>query len=338
MTPGASGMTLPVSKGKRADMLAIREVLCATTIENPADSALRYSFFVAEQFQCALHVLHASDGALDQVRNRYLSSAQRTERLLSCRRLRKRLDELVRGLPKVGAARAMSHVADGSWAEALLAFSERQRADVIVLPSSTENAAGSVSSGLRVDQVAQRTPCPLLTVPATELDAAPQLKRILLALEPAATTGSLVEWTALWAHRFGAVVRLLYCEPCRSGAGATHPRWQREVEDKLRKLDVRVEDCLVGSGSDLAERVVAHASLAASDLIVMSTSLRDDTECRVLGAVRQRSAKPVLSVRLTPPDRLFVDPALKRELGAMAREARGQAIPGELWRHVARAS
>lgn len=303
-------------QGKRTDMISIREILCATEIERPPHCGLRYSLFIAEQFQCSLHVLHACEGVCSQLPNRYVSSAERMEQALASHRLRERLDAVVRAVPTQGPGRAMSHIADGSWTESLLAFSERQRADVIVLDASSEGGTGSTWSGALVDQLAQRTACPLVTVPSTALDAPLRLKRLLLVVEPEATTGLLIDWAVSWASRCGAAVRLFYCEPPAAGSasGLTRPRWQHEVEDKLRVADVELTGSVAGSRMGIVESVLAEASLDASDLIMMSQNLRDDDERHVVGAVRRRSSAPVFSLRHSPPDRLFVDPALEREI------------------------
>lgn len=308
-------------------MVAIREVLCATKLEHPADAALRYSFLVAERFQCPLHVLHASelDGGLKA--NTYLSSAKRMAQVLATHRLRERLDEVVRAVPASEAARATSHVADGNWTEAVLAFSERQRADVIVLGSSLEDSAGHATNAGRIDHFAERTPSPLLTVPDAELDP-PRIRRVLLALDPDATTGALLEWAALWTRRFGAVLSLFYCGLSRETA-APRARWQHEITSKLRTAGVEVTDQLAGSRVDLAGKLLAQASLAASDLIMLSASLRDDKEGRVVGPIRRRSSLPVLSVQHTPPDRLFVDPSLDPEaISASAPPSTASAAAG----------
>lgn len=293
-------------------MVAIREVLCATKLEHPADAALRYSFFVAEQFRCPLHVLHASDVDGASPPNTYLSSMKRMAQVLATHRLRERLDEVVRAVPASEAARATSHVAEGSWTEALLAFSERQRADVIVLGSSLEDGAGHATNAAPIDHFAERTPSPLLTVPDAELGA-PQIRRVLLAVDANATTGSLIEWATLWAHRFGAAVSLFYCDPSPSDVGMPRARWQHEVEAKLRNAGVEVTDHLTGPRIGLADRVLTQASLAASDLIMLSAKLCDENDGRVVGPIRRRSALPVLSVHHAPPDRLFLDPALDAE-------------------------
>ncbi|MFZ5896400.1 MAG: hypothetical protein ACOY0T_35425 [Myxococcota bacterium] len=139
---------------------------------------------------------------------------------------------------------------------------------------------------------------------------------MLLALDPEATTGSLVEWAALWAQRFGAVVRLFYCEPPLLRARQARARWQHEAEGTLRAAGVQIDDCIAVSRASLAERVLSQASLDSSDLIMMSASLRDDTDTRILATIRRRSSAPVLSVRHAPPDRLFVDPALDPDVTA----------------------
>lgn len=293
-------------------MVAIREVLCATKLEHPADAALRYSFFVAEQFRCPLHVLHASEADGVPPPNTYVSSMERMAHVLATHRLRERLDEVVRAVPAPDAARATSHVAEGNWTEALFAFSERQRADVIILGSSLEDSTGRATNAALIDQFAQRTASPLLTVPDAELGA-PRVRRMLLALDADATTGALVEWAALWAHRFGAVVSLFYCEPSRPDSVAPRARWQHEVEGKLQKAGVEVVGHAGAPRAGLAERVLTHASLDASDLIMLSASLCDHNDGRIVGPIRRRSALPVFSVRHAPPDRLFLDPALDPE-------------------------
>lgn len=287
---------------KRAEMVSVREVICGTELDKPAESALRYSFFVTERFHSSLHVLHAHDGGGECGANRYVSSAERMQRLLANHRLRERLDAVVRSVTTSATAHAMSHVADGTWTEAVFAFSERQHADVVVLGSS-ENQAGAS----RIDQLAQRTRCPLLSVPAHQHAGPPRLKRILLALEPEEDGGALLEWATLWARQFGASVRLLFCE----GPSSESARWQREFEGKLRSAGLTLSHCRASLRSEIAERVQSEAALGESDLIMMSANLRDDRDRSVAALVRRTGAAPLLSVRHARPDRLFIDPALE---------------------------
>lgn len=307
-------------------MATIHDVLCATNAENPAYSGLRYSFFIAEQFQCSLQVLHAWEGSGTSPSNTYVDSSQ----ILASHRLRERLDAIIRAVPSAGAGRATSHVADGKWSKAVLAFCERQRADLIVLAAPAPDQVGSGADG--IDHVVARAACPVLTVPAVERAAPPRLRKMLLAVDADATTGLLVDWAALWASRFDALVQVLYCEQSRPDTGAPRARWQFEVEEKLRKARVNTEICFARPGASPSERVVAEASAGGCDLILMSASLREAANRRVVRTVRQFSPVPVLSVGQVLPDRLFSDPAPRQVDAAWIDEGGAQAaIRAEQW-------
>lgn len=306
-------------------MVKIRELLCATDIDAPADSALRYSFFITERFGCALHLLHATEqGGLAAS----TSGAARMELRLKARRLRERADEVARSGCDPRAESATSHVAGGTWSNALLGLSERQRTDVIVL-GSVARGEGSRASVLNVSSFAQRTPCPVLTVPAAEVASRPCIDRILLALDPEATTGELIQWAALWARTFGAAVRLLYCEPTRPDAGATLARWQREAQAQLRIAGVQtLDECVVGTRPRLAEGILARASHDASDLIVMNASPYGDVEGCVVAAVRRDSKALVMSLRHNPPAPLFIDSGRLRERASWPRAGAELGLTG----------
>lgn len=286
-------------------MITLRELLCATDLEKPARAALRYSFFVAEQFQCPLHVLHVWETNESQRPNTYVSGAERMERAVAAHALRAQLDVVVRAVPTGAQGRATTHVAEGRLAETLLGFAERQRADVLVLGNEAlETSAGGPRESL-AERLMHRTACPILTVPAFDLAVVPQVKRILLALSPTST--QVADWFVLLARRFDAVVQIFHRETSRPDGAALSARLRREVEDALRRAGVGVESTFAAAGPQFGEQVLSRAELGACDMIAMSASLRGEGDLGVLAEVRARSAVPVFSVRDVAPDRLFVD-------------------------------
>jgi nucleotide-binding universal stress UspA family protein len=295
--------------------IAVREILCATDVEKPAYAGLRYSFFLADRFQCALEVVHASREA-SSMRPHYLSGAERMAQALETHRLRQRLDAVVRSIPTGIPGRATTRVMDGTVREAVLERSERQRADLIVLDATARLPARKSASESVAEWLTHQTSCPILTVPARDDGPAPKLRRILLVLEPEPSVGLAVEWTALWAERFGAHVQLLY----RAGSGGYAPTREascrNDVEDKLRRAGASVEASFEEPGSRTANRVVARAELGACDLVVMSSVLRDDGDPCVVESLRRASSLPVLSVRDFVPDGRFV-----------ANGAQGPSVP-----------
>ena len=203
---------------------------------------------------------------------------------------------------------------------------------------SVARGEGSPPNDLYVSSFAQRTPCPVLTVPMAEFAAAPRVDRILLALDPEAMTGTLVEWAVLWARKFGAAVRVLYCEPCRPYAGATLACWQRETRAQLRTAGVQaLDDCVVDSRARLAEGILARASLDASDLIVMNAGPYGNVEGSVVAAVRTHSGAPVMSVRQNPPARLFIHSGRARELASWSRGGAASVTVAEHFVGISRA-
>lgn len=286
-------------------MNTLRELLCATDLEKPAGAALRYSFFMAERFQCPLHVLHVWETNESERSNTYVSGAQRMERAVAAHALRAQLDVVVRAVPTGAQGRATTHVAEGRLTEALLACAERQRADVLVLGNDRRGDSPGRPRESLAERLIHRTACPILTVPASDLAVVPQVKRILLALSP--TGGRMVDWFVLLARRFDAVVQIFHRETSRAGDAALSAHLRREVEETLRRAGVNVESAFAAPGPTFGEQVLSRAELGGCDMIAMGASLRGDGELGALAEVRARSVLPVFSVRDVAPDRLFVD-------------------------------
>lgn len=287
-------------------MIALREVICATGLTNPARAALRYSFSVAEQFHCALDVVHVCESPKPDGRDSYASGAERMARAISAHALRERLDLVVRALPTGGAGRATTHLLDGELSDALLAFAERQRAELVVLGARPSPDAERASM---TEPLAHRFSSGVLTVPSREPATPARVKRLLLVLGPESNSESMLDWAVLLAGRFGAVVQLLYCSSFRAGAIDVEQRVRHEVEERLRRAQIRLDASFTEQRSGLTHSVLSRAAKGDCDLIVMGTALRDDAGTQVLGAVRRTAARPVFSLRDAPPQRMFMNRA-----------------------------
>jgi nucleotide-binding universal stress UspA family protein len=298
-------------------MIALREMICATGLTNPARAALRYAFSMAEQFHCGLEVVHVCESPEPHFRDSFASGAERMERAISAHALRERLDLVVRALPTGGAGRATTHLLDGELSEALLAFAERQRAGLVVLGSRPDPDSTRESIA---ERLMHRTSSGVLTVPSHEPATAPRIKRLLVVLEPGPNNGTMLDWAVLLAGRFGALVQLMYCASLRSDSLSAENRLRHDVEDKLRRAQIGIDASFTEQRSKLAETVLARAARGSSDLIVMGTALRDDTGHNVLCAVRRAATRPVISLRDVPPVRMFMNRAHRSATSAAMSE------------------
>ena len=287
-------------------MIALRQMICATGLTNPARAALRYAFSMAEQFHCGLEVVHVCESTEPHFRDSYASGAERMERAISAHALRERLDLVGRALPTGGAGRATTHLLDGELSEALLAFAERQHAGLVILGSRPDPDGTRESIA---ERLMHRTSSGVLTVPSHEPATAPRIKRLLLVLEPGPNNGSMLDWAVLLAGRFGALVQLMYCPSLRADSVSAENRLRHDVEEKLRRAQIGIDASFTEQRSKLAETVLARAARGSSDLIVMGTALRDDAGHNVLCAVRRAATRPVFSLRDVPPVRMFMNRA-----------------------------
>ncbi|HEY3498187.1 MAG TPA: universal stress protein [Polyangiaceae bacterium] len=313
-------------------MLVVREILCATDVERPARAGLRYSYFLADRFQCSLHVVHAWQEPTATAGS-HLSGAERMQNVHAAHRLRERLDEVVRAVPTGSSGRATTYVVDGELTAAVLASAERQRVDLIVLGSGAREDAGARAAGSVAECLTRQAACPVLTVPARAFGRAPLVKRILLVLPTAPTVGLTVEWTALWARQFGASVQLLYREGTEPSSVGNAALCRHEVEDKLRRSGVGVDAIFVEPGAGIAARVIHVAESARCDLVVMSAVLRDAEGQSVLGGLRAAGVLPVLSVRDSAPERPFVDNVIEGDFATsfVRQEAQAQDTRSRAW-------
>jgi nucleotide-binding universal stress UspA family protein len=294
-------------------MIAVREIMCATDVERPSYAGLRYAFFLADQLQCSLQVVHACPETESVRPNTYQSGAQRLEHVHATHRLRARLEVLVREVPTGSSGRATTHVVDGKLAEALLAHAERQRPALIVLGAAAKDSASPGES--LAQRLTRQASCPILTVPAREPGPSPRVKRILVVLPPTPSVGLTVEWTAFWARHFGAVVELLYREGSQLNSVGNEAMCRHEVEEKLRRAGVGVDSTFVEADATLTARVVDCAENGRCDLVIVNAALRDESDRHVVASIRGAAPLPVLSVRDFTPDRSFVDSTAERGFG-----------------------
>lgn len=290
-------------------MALLRQILCATDIEQPARAALGYSFFLAERFHASLDVVHVA-AAVETARSvSYLPQAERIERLTFDQHVRERLDALVRTVPTGIPGRATTHVVDGQLPQAIADSADRLKSNLILLGATLRSTSAWHTHEPLSTKLATITLCPVLTVPdAIGHSAAPRLERILLPVEPASSiTPGVTDWTALIARRFGAIVELL------TPAGDHLDRCRAEIEDALRTAGVSVQTASCPEGESLTDAILTRVHQARCDLVVMtfvapnSTLGRAPAQTNTVTDIRRRGAVPVLSVRAIDAGRLFVD-------------------------------
>jgi nucleotide-binding universal stress UspA family protein len=287
-------------------MATVHEILIATDIERPARAALRYSFFLAEQFHASLHVVHAWTPWEVAPPNTEVPRQQKSERALSERRLRERLNAIVHEVPTAAPGCATTEIVDGPPAEAVLACSARQKSDLIVLGTAAESAPIFGTGEAIAQQISHHAWCPVITVPH-RAGSSSRLQRIVLPLEERTSMARALEWAAIFARHFRAVVELFgprTDSTSESHAALDHCR--RHAEEALRVAGVAVEHHASDDvGRERWECVLGRLKKGDCDLVVMTAqSTTDGGRCSVV-SVRRSSGVPVLSVRPDAPSGRF---------------------------------
>ncbi|HEY8944499.1 MAG TPA: universal stress protein, partial [Polyangiaceae bacterium] len=279
-------------------MIGIREVLCATGIDRPAHTALRYAFLVAEHFNAALDVVHARALVKSGSSNLYLSAEQLFVQLKREQHSLGRLDTLIRAVPAGATGRATPHVVDGTVVDAVIGCSERYHSDVIVLGG---NPTRKVESGCVARRVGERTLRPVLTVPDTRSPAMPRIQRILCPMEVRSKASmDAMKWAALFARSFGAAVELLHAREADATSGGRY-----DSQEALRVAGVGAVVSFCPRTSSLTAECLRRVTEGSCDLIVISATARNDRVSPVLAALRRDCGAPILSVQSTRTSRIF---------------------------------
>lgn len=293
----------------------VREILIATDIERPARAALRCAFFFAEQFHASLRVVHAWSPSEVPSRKDAGASRRRHESALSEQHLRERLNVIVGEVPTAAPGCATTEIADGPAAAAVLACAHRDKSDLILLGSTLSTAPVFSAGHTIAEQLTREARCPVMSVPHA-VNRPLRCQRIVLPLGGCAMA-SAVEWAALFARRFSAVVELL---DVRAGceSSVARDRSELDVEDAFRAAGVAVEHSGDDRDGDLTERVLRRIDRGGCDLVVMDTQWSDAGD-RAVAGVRRCGDTLVLSLRGEATNGLFATRGLRGERASISQ-------------------
>jgi nucleotide-binding universal stress UspA family protein len=190
------------------------------------------------------------------------------------RRRRLRAQEILAAAPLDGLERATVHrhaMSGDSPAEALRQLAERERADLLVLGSTTRSGLARVSPGSMAERLMHSAPCALAVAPVGYAAGSHQLRTVAVAFD--GRTESVRALHAAAALARGADASLLILRVIQPGSpvgGAEFDRWTGRLREDLRR----------GAEDQLAK---AAAGLPGG-LRIESTVLTGDAATALLGA------------------------------------------------------
>jgi nucleotide-binding universal stress UspA family protein len=191
--------------------------------------------------------------------------------------------------------------------DVILEYTDANDIDLVVLGA---HSRGRLSRFLResiAGQVAQTAPVPVLTVRARDLDSAPEIQDILVAIDGSESARHGRTYAFSLASTFDATVHALYVVESRFGSsGALRDLLERESESVLREARVQAAQTdidlvpVTRDGKPECE-IVEYANSRGIDLIVLGTNGRTGLDRLVMGSVAtsvvRRADQPVLTVR-----------------------------------------
>ena len=179
--------------------------------------------------------------------------------------------------------------------------------DLVVMGA---HSRGRLSRFLResiAEQVSQAASVPVLTVRARGMDAKPEIRDILVAIDRSESARHARTYAFSLANTFDATVHGLYVIESRFGSsGGLRDLLERESESVLREARVHAAqtdvDLVPGTRVGNPEReIVEYANKRGMDLIVLGTHGRTGLDRFVMGSVAtsvvRNADQPVLTVR-----------------------------------------
>jgi len=154
-------MTVP-PRARATSRLPFAHVVCPIDFSPSSDAALRFALSLAQEANAQLSLMHVLEWPNDQPMSqlKYIAPEYHTYREQDAQL---RLARLVPDSARDWCTPAV-HVAHGKPHEEILAFAERQRADVIVMGVQGRNAVDVMLFGSTTNQVVRRATCPVLTL------------------------------------------------------------------------------------------------------------------------------------------------------------------------------
>lgn len=278
----------------------VRRVLCALDVDRMGSASLSMASLLAERFHASVDALYATP-AVPQFGGR----AAHVERLMNEHNAQERLTGMLAAVK--GGVCVSPFVTRGDATTVILAHSERQGSDLIVMGSSPQRRfAGGPNTIAPVTALAS---CGVLTV-GDRFQPAP-LRRILLPLGPAGAERHALAWVLALASRFDAEVGVLRIGPPRglwkvfSATGEASA--ERRVGTDHESAEVLAALCRNGidayeiahPGGGDSDAVSQMCESGAFDAVIMglpAAGESKDSDAWV-ASVRLKTSAPVLSVR-----------------------------------------
>jgi nucleotide-binding universal stress UspA family protein len=146
-------------------MIVLRSVLTATDFSEPANRALDYAKGIAESFGAVLHIVHvAADVMLEDP---MLTASSLEEIRESADSALAKIDERITADER-GRLGVRTAVLQGEPHDAILAYADEHKIELIVLGTHGRGAIEQFILGSVAERIVRHAKCPVLTVKADE--------------------------------------------------------------------------------------------------------------------------------------------------------------------------
>jgi universal stress protein E len=267
-------------------LLTLKSVLVATDLDASSAIALRTAARLAALAGARLHLLHVADQPVSGGESR--------------------LRELLRVTAPDAPGPESAQVVRGTPAGAIVDWTARVDADVVILGPHRRGAGQTGELGSTAASVVRTASCPCL-VTATELRL--PLERVIAAIDLSEAAGGVLSVALTWASALrprGGKAGLAALHVTSSPRDDTERRVDEEVQRARARAGgasfVEIQERL-GPGSDPAGEILRHAASDSADLLVVGTRGADQPSSD-LGSVSAAVA------RATPCPLLLVPPAV----------------------------
>lgn len=279
--------------------MRIARILAPVDFGPVSPEAMRYAGAWARHYHAELLGLHVAEPP--QFDFSLAEPAAEVAAELATQRLRAataRLHEMTRS---AGAQDARSLVVDGDPAGQIIAVSEQESANLIIMPTRGRSRVRELLIGSVTAKVLHDSSIPMLTgVHLSQSSGFPQfaLRRIVCAVDFGAQTTCVMRWSVELAREFGASLCVAHAAPGPVDGDSRYVRAAREtLSELIDSASVNAEAVLLFGEPHKAVTVLAEQRRA--DLLVIGRGVSDTLMGRLKAqayAIVRQSSCPVLSV------------------------------------------
>ncbi|MFA9517303.1 universal stress protein [Halopenitus sp. H-Gu1] len=272
--------------------------------------AQQYAQVLANAFDAEIHALFVLEngGLIDDVADTSASNEIESELRATAEST---LEDVVSAC-EAESITVQTSIASGHPADSILEYIDTNDIDLVVMGT---HSRGRLSRFLResvAEQVAQAASVPVLTVRSREMDASPEIRDILVAIDGSESARHARAYAVSLANTFDATVHGLYVIESRFGnSGAIRDLLERESKSVLQEAKANAAqaglDLVPATREGKPEReIVKYADKQGIDLIVLGTHGRTGLDRFVMGSVAtsvvRNADQPVLTVRGIPSE------------------------------------